>query len=250
MFCEMIDDAFLVSMSGTSEGTQIKYYKDGYWYKKDSFGGEAAAEYLSSRLLTFSDLSAGDYVTYECGNLNGASACRSRNFLQEGESFITLYRFYQLSEGRKINEDLLRYETPEKRADFVLTYFSKNCALDLSEYFSRIFTLDLIILNEDRHFNNLGLISKENGTYRSAPIFDNGKSLLVGNPSVNRRLPLDENIKRVTARPFSGSHRKNMELFGKGFRLDKEKAIAWLTSEPDSYEKSVLLYQLEHLDIF
>ena len=65
MFCEMIDDAFLVSMSGTSEGTQIKYYKDGYWYKKDSFGGEAAAEYLSSRLLTFSDLSAGDYVTYE-----------------------------------------------------------------------------------------------------------------------------------------------------------------------------------------
>ena len=139
MFCEMIDDAFLVSMSGTSEGTQIKYYKDGYWYKKDSFGGEATAEYLSSRLLTFSDLSAGDYVTYECGNLNGASACRSRNFLQEGESFITLYRFYQLSEGRKINEDLLRYETPEKRADFVLTYFSKNCALDLSEYFSRIF---------------------------------------------------------------------------------------------------------------
>ena len=229
MFCEMIDDAFLVSMSGTSEGTQIKYYKDGYWYKKDSFGGEAATEYL---------------------NLNGASACRSRNFLQEGESFITLYRFYQLSEGRKINEDLLRYETPEKRADFVLTYFSKNCALDLSEYFSRIFTLDLIILNEDRHFNNLGLISTENGTYRSAPIFDNGKSLLVGNPSVNRRLPLDENIKQVTARPFSGSHRKNMELFGKGFTLDKEKAIAWLTSEPDSYEKSVLLYQLEHLDIF
>ena len=41
-----------------------------------------------------------------------------------------------------------------------------------------------------------------------------------------------------------------MELFGKGFTLDKEKAIAWLTSEPDSYEKSVLLYQLEHLDIF
>ena len=38
-----------------------------------------------------------------------------------------------------------------KAGRFVLTYFSKNCALDLSEYFSRIFTLDLIILNEDRH---------------------------------------------------------------------------------------------------
>ena len=76
MFCEMIDDAFLVSMSGTSEGTQIKYYKDGYWYKKDSFGGEATAEYLSSRLLTFSDLSAGDYVTYECGNLNVSTSCQ------------------------------------------------------------------------------------------------------------------------------------------------------------------------------
>lgn len=40
MFCEMIDDAFLVSMSGTSEGTQIKYYKDGYWYKRTPSAGK------------------------------------------------------------------------------------------------------------------------------------------------------------------------------------------------------------------
>ncbi len=233
-----------------AEGTQIKYYKDGYWYKKDSFGGEATAEYLSSRLLTFSDLSAGDYVTYECGNLNGASACRSRNFLQEGESFITLYRFYQLSEGRKINEDLLRYETPEKRADFVLTYFSKNCALDLSDYFSRIFTLDLIILNEDRHFNNLGLISTENGTYRSAPIFDNGSHFSSGTFLSTGGFLWMKTSNGLQPALFPVHTGKTWSFSEKASRLIKEKAIAWLTSEPDSYEKSVLLHQLEHLDIF
>ena len=249
MFCETIDSSYLMPVSGTSEGTQIKYYKDAFWYKTDFYGGEAEAEYLASTLLTFSSLSPDKYVAYERGTVNGRTACRSRSFLEKGEEFITLYRFYQLSEGRRINEEILHYDTPEERADFVLEYFAKNCSLDLSEYFSQIFTLDRIILNEDRHFNNLGIVDTGHGVYRPAPIFDNGKSLLVGNPSVNRRLPLAENIRRVTARPFSGSHEKNMMLFGKGISLNIENALSWLSTEPDTYEKSVLLYQLEHITL-
>ena len=36
---------------GTSDGTQIKYYKDNYWYKINSMGGEDEAEYLASGIL-------------------------------------------------------------------------------------------------------------------------------------------------------------------------------------------------------
>ena len=84
------------------------------------------------------------------------------------------------------------------------------------------------------------------GEYRSAPIFDNGKSLLNTNPSINYRLPIEENVKRVTARPFSGSHKRMFEYFGKGFNLDKKSAIAWLETEEDSFYKEVLLYQLKN----
>lgn len=40
MFCENIESQYIVMQEGTSEGTQIKYKKDGYWYKKDSRGKE------------------------------------------------------------------------------------------------------------------------------------------------------------------------------------------------------------------
>ena len=246
MFCEIMDSTDIVDMSGTSEGTQVKYYKNGYWYKEDSYGGEANSEYLVSGLLTFSDLKEKEYVLYELGEINGKAACRSKNFLSEGEEFITLYRYYELTTGKKINEDILKYETPQARADFVLNFFEKACSIDLTGYFSKIFTLDYIILNEDRHFNNLGIVYTNEGIYKQAPIFDNGKSLLVGNPSINKRLPIEENVKRVVARPFSGSHSKNMDIFGKGFMLDTESVIQWLERQEDSYEKEVLRYQLAH----
>jgi hypothetical protein len=38
----------------------------------------------------------------------------------------------------------------------------ESCVLDLTDYFKKIFTLDMLILNEDRHLNNLAVILKGN----------------------------------------------------------------------------------------
>ena len=38
MFNIEIDESSIVYQEGTSEGTQVKYYKDGYWYKLDNHG--------------------------------------------------------------------------------------------------------------------------------------------------------------------------------------------------------------------
>ena len=51
MFREEIEQEYIVAMDGTSEGTQMKYKKNNYWYKKDCRGREGLAEYLISGLL-------------------------------------------------------------------------------------------------------------------------------------------------------------------------------------------------------
>ena len=81
--------------------------------------------------------------------------------------------------------------------------------------------------------------------FMPAPIFDNGIALLTANQSVNRHFPIEDNVKRVVARPFSGSNEKMMEYFGKGFFVDVNSALNWLNTEPDSMERNVLKYQIQ-----
>ena len=132
----------------------------------------------------------------------------------------------------------------EERIQFVTRFIRAIAGIDISDYLSKVFSLDRIILNEDRHLNNLALIFT--GTkFLPAPIFDNGISLLTANQSVNWRLPLEENIKKVVARPFSGSHEKMQNYFGKGFQINMEAVLDWLAKEPQSHEKEVLEYQIK-----
>ena len=55
--------------------------------------------------------------------------------------------------------------------------------------------------------------------------------------------PVEDNVKRVIARPFSGSHEKMFAYFGKGFDVDWDNFISWLHTQEDSKEKEVFLYQ-------
>ena len=228
----------------------MKYFSDGYWYKTNNEGEEDIVEYLASKLLSFTDMSKDEYVVYERGLVNGKRACRSKTFITPEETFVTLDRMHVNITGQRLHEAIRLMKGIEESAKYVLDFFKSVIGLDLSPYFSRVFTVDYITLNEDRHFHNLGVIMSVDGKYRPAPIFDNGKSMLNANPSINYRLEIEENVKRVTARPFSGSHKRMFEYFGKGFNLDKKKAIAWLETEEDSFYKEVLLYQLKTIVCF
>ena len=241
MFQEEIENRYLVNIKGTSDGAQLKFFKDGFWYKQDYFCGEGKAETLTTILLDCSSLDKEEYVSYEYGFINGKEGCRSRNFLKSGEELISLYRFYEVMTGKKLNQDISFLETPEERADFVVSFFKKEAGLDLTDYFAKIFQLDSIIVNEDRHFNNLAIIRTADGTYKPAPIFDNGKSLLVGNYSAREHLSAAENRKRTMAQPFSGSFTTNRKLFGDGFYMDFDRCFKMLKDFPDCQEKEVLL---------
>lgn len=247
MFDEKISAYYLVDTEGTSDGTQHKFLKGGYWYKEDNEGCEGEVEYLISRLLTFSTLNPKDYVLYEQGKINGKFGCRSKSFLSTTQSFVTLERLHGNVAGIPLYEKIKELKGIGAKVAYVLSFCRQTVGLDLTNYFKKVFTLDYIVLNEDRHFHNLGIIMNEDGSYAPAPIFDNGKSLLNCNPSVNRDLPIAENIKRVVARPFSGSHREMFEYFGKGFDIDVVKAFQWLKTEPDSFYKQVLVCRLNQI---
>ncbi|MCD8232710.1 MAG: hypothetical protein LUD14_13085 [Clostridiales bacterium] len=250
MFQEEIGEEYLILQTGTSEGTQIKYKKGNYWYKTDCHGREGLAEYLASKLLTFSDLDSEEYVYYEQGMINGKPGCRSRNFLLPEDEFLTFYRLYYNEFGRDLSEVTNHMETMEERIEYVIRFVRQSCGLDVTDYLKRTFTLDLLILNEDRHFNNLGLVFRQD-RFECAPIFDNGISLLTANQSVNRNFSIEENVKRVIARPFSGSHEKMFRYFGLGFHLECDLVLKWIRSEEPSFERDVLAYQIErYRDIF
>ncbi len=248
MFDVKISNNFLVDTEGTSDGTQLKFFKDGYWYKEDNEGCEGEVEYLVSKLLKFSTLKSKDYVAYEHGMINGKAGCRSKSFLSPAQSFITLERLHGNVAGIPLYEKIKEFNGIGAKTAYVLGFCRQAVGLDLTEYFKKVFTLDYIVLNEDRHFHNLGIIMNGDGSYLPAPIFDNGKSLLNCNPSVNRNLPIAENTERVVARPFSGSHREMFEYFSKGFDIDFARALKWLDTEPDSFYKQVLVYRLQKLE--
>ncbi len=243
MFEVSLSEDALIADTATSEGTQKKYRSGEYWYKLDSRGQEGLAEYLVSHLLKFSSLDPAEYIVYEQGIINQKAGCRSVNFLQPGEELITFYRLYFNEFGKDLSRQLALMESMEERIRYTVDFVRQTCGIDVTDYLRKVITLDRIVLNEDRHLNNLALISDGNN-YRPAPVFDQGISLLTANQSVNWNFPVAENVRRVVARPFSGSFDRMYEYFGNGITFDVDLAMDWLRAEPESREKEVLIYQL------
>lgn len=75
------------------KGTQVKYYKQGYYYKLGRH--EAICEDLATKVLSHSTLDSNSYVSYEKCIVNGNMACRSYTFLDEGETFLTINSLYE-----------------------------------------------------------------------------------------------------------------------------------------------------------
>ena len=65
--------------------------------------------------------------------------------------------------------------------------------------------------------------------------------MLTANLSVNWNFSIEDNVKRVIARPFCGSHEKMLNYFGKGFELNVPAALEWLDKETNSREKESFL---------
>lgn len=229
-------------VQGSSKGTQPKYYDSGYWYKVNNLGYEGYAEYLVSKVLECSNVK--NYVQYELCTINRRRGCRSKSFIEENESFLSFQRLYELITGESLQERIRMISEVSDRVDFVKGFVLENTGWDCSEYLSQVLTLDMLTLNTDRHFNNLGLIVDSSaGIYKAAPVFDNGNSLLSDWDRFDGET-IEENLEKVYGQPFSASLEMQAYEAGIGFMIHYEKLYSVLEAEPDSRGVEVLKYQL------
>lgn len=185
----------------TSKGNQQKFYKDGCWVKIDSKNCyEGLAEEFVSRFEgTILDF---DFVDYESGIFDDCCGCSSNNMYDTDVEFYSLKHIFK---AYKIPLNIfIKEQDVAKNIKNVIDAIETAIGVDISEYLFRLLFLDALIINEDRHYMNLGICCKDN-QYFQAPCFDNGSSLFCTNWTYRKTKSLEENIASAmsVARPFS-----------------------------------------------
>ena len=231
-------------IAGSSAGTQPKYYDKGYWYKADQNGYESEAEYLTSLVLSCSNVS--EYVSYERCMINGRRGVRSKSFLGPDEMFITFQRLYDMMQGGNLSERIMLMDSVTERIRFVTGFILEYTGVDCTDYLSGILSLDCLTINTDRHFNNLGIIlNQKDGKGRCAPVFDNGDALLSNYNKFPPDLSIEENIEKTYSQPFSADFEMQAEAAGITLTIDYGKLCGLLSEEPETRAVRVLRMQAE-----
>lgn len=93
---------------------------------------------------------------------------------------------------------------------------------------NKLFTIDALFLNEDRHTHNIAVLMNENGRFAYCPIFDNGAALLA---DTTMDYPLNGNIyemiRNVRAKTICGDFDIQLDtseaLYGKNLSFSFTK---------------------------
>lgn len=216
----------------SSKGNQEKWFEHGRWYKLDQFGYEALTETFTSLLLERSNIEQDtpfQFVRYRMERLHvhgrERTGCSSDNFLRSGQSIVTINHLFRQHLGRPLKEVLERLSSDKKRIAYLAEETAAITRLqEFPEYLTLLFEIDSLVLNDDRHLNNIAVI-EQNGRYDYCPIFDQGAGLL----SNVQYAPLDIDppalIRGLRARPFNTTFNRQLhtvqELYGRQLRLPR-----------------------------
>lgn len=218
----------------SSKGNQEKWYDKGtdHWYKLDQFGYEALAETVISTFLEKSNLETDlpfPFVRYSMERLRvhgrERTGCSSKNFLQPGQSLITVNRLLSSYLGYPLKEKLARLSSDKKRIAYLAEETAAITGLELfPQYLTLLFELDALCCNDDRHLNNIAVIEQD-GVFRYCPIFDNGAGLLSNTQLLQMDISPSALISSLRARPFltTFTRQRNsvQSLYGAQLKLPK-----------------------------
>lgn len=238
-------------ISTSSKGDQSKWRVGNKWVKQNTRGYEGLAEVLASLVLAHSTLEEKDYVKYYPCEIvlpegDTSIGCYSHDFrgkLQE----VTLERLFEAnftSTDPILNDKSL--STVEK-FEQIMQQVQVFTGLDVRDDIARLLAFDALILNEDRHTNNiLFLYNPVEKSWQLAPIFDNGLSLLSDEKDYAPGKPLTILKRKVKAKPFNSSFSKQLALYTGTAFIHKQTLIDSLESNTFDLgrAKQVLLSQL------
>lgn len=216
----------------SSKGNQEKWYEQGRWYKLDQFGYEALSETFTSMLLARSNIEQDTpfrFTRYRMERLHvhghDRTGCSSESFLCPGQSIVTLSHLFGKCLGHSLKEELGRLSSDKKRIAYLAEETAAMTGLtEFPKYLTLLFEIDALVLNDDRHLNNIAVI-EQSGYYDYCPIFDQGAGLL----SNLQLLPMDiappALIRELRARPFQTTFNRQMRtaqgFYGKQLRLPR-----------------------------
>lgn len=197
------------------------YYKLSNYNSADGFfGHESVNEIIVDRLLNIIGIKHLHYdLIYAQVSINKqiyqTYMCVSENYKKNEESKISFELFY----------DNKKYENED--------IFSFSNRYDLLDDIEDIILVDYLIDNRDRHGANIEVLhNKTTGSYRLAPIFDNGLSLLFS--CTNEDMIKEYDVtKKIKAQSYFGNNdlEKNLLLI----RQNKMKIINKLSKEDKEY---------------
>lgn len=201
----------------SSKGNQNKWYKDGWWYKEDGLGYESLSEIVVSALLKKTSIEP--FVSYEYAEIvhgdQKLCGCRSRDFMEESDDrVIPVERLFLAYEGEGASQALLAFRDIKERIRYVVDVVERVTGLsDFGGYLKKMLTIDAVFFNEDRHFNNIAVIQKKDGSFRECPLFDHGAALF---SDIRGDYPLAMSVMdcraKIKAKPFSTDFDEQLDL--------------------------------------
>lgn len=238
-------------ISTSSKGDQSKWRVGDKWVKQNTRGYEGQAEVLASLILTHSTLNETDFVMYHPCEIvlpdgEKSIGCYSHDFrgkLQE----VTLERLFEANFTTTdpiLNDKSL--STSEK-FEKIMQQVQHFTGLDVRNQIAQLLAFDALILNEDRHTNNiLFLYDPAQKTWQLAPIFDNGLSLLSDEKDYTPGKPLTILKRKVKAKPFNASFSKQLALYTGPAFIDQPQLLQAIEASSVDFgrAKQVLLSQL------
>ncbi len=216
----------------SSKGNQEKWLDGNTWYKLDQFGYEALTEVFTSKLLEYSNIEKATpftFVRYDIDKVNAhgfeRTCCKSKSFLKKGYSIITLNTLLSKELGFPVREKLERLSSDKKRIQYLVDATTDYTGLkEFDKYLTLLFEIDSLVLNDDRHLNNIAVLEK-GGKYDYCPIFDNGAGLLSNMQILRSDIEPKALIKSVYASPFHMTFNRELKtvrgLYGSVIELPK-----------------------------
>ncbi|HRR76463.1 MAG TPA: HipA domain-containing protein [Ruminococcus sp.] len=137
------------------------------------------------------------HVPYSVTWINDEPYSVCEDFVTKDTELISAWRILQLRTKANHENEYLHYVD-----------ICKELGIDIVPALDKMIVLDYIIANEDRHFNNFGLLRDANTLewLGAAPIFDSGTSLWYDR--LTSRIP----INGVDCKPFKKIHGEQLKL--------------------------------------
>ena len=149
-----------------------------------------------------------DHVPYTVTWIDDKPYSMCEDFVAKDTELVSAWRVLQLRPKANHENEYLHYVN-----------LCKELGVEIVPALDRMIVIDYIIANEDRHFNNFGLLRNANTLewIGSAPIFDSGTSLWY-NKSASRFISSD-----IICKPFKKTHGEQLRLVSSFDWLDISK---------------------------